>query len=272
MRIRFAFAALVALGLPAAPVQAGDDDLASKAIVDVLPGWRQSGGAHMAALRVRLAPGWKTYWRAPGSAGIPPRFGWNGSRNLQGVTFHWPVPQVFEQNGMRSIGYADELILPMELTARDPSAPISLRAEVELGVCLEICMPLTVRISAELPQVKGRAAHPAITSALRNRPATAAEAGVSEITCSATPIADGMRLTASFLMPSLGAREIAIVELSDQTIWIAEAQTARAGGKITTHADMVPPQAAPFLLDRSDVRITMLGSKGAVDILGCGVR
>lgn len=271
MRIFFALAALAAIGLPAAPALSSDD-LASKAVVDVLPGWRQPGGSHMAALRVRLAPGWKTYWRAPGSAGIPPRFGWTGSRNLQGVKFHWPVPQVFEQNGMRSIGYLDELVLPMELTARDPSAPISLRAEVELGVCLDICMPLTVRISAELEQTQDAPAHPAIKTALRNRPSTASEAGVRNINCSAAPISDGMRLTASFQMPSLGGDEIAIVELSDQAIWIAQAETKRAGGQITTQADMVPPQAAPFLLDRSDVRITMLGATGAVDILGCGVR
>jgi DsbC/DsbD-like thiol-disulfide interchange protein len=271
MRIQYIFAALVALGLPAAPSLA-EDDLASNAVVDVLPGWRQSGGSHMAALRVRLAPGWKTYWRAPGSAGIPPRFGWTGSRNLQSVKFHWPVPKVFEQNGMRSIGYTDELVLPMEFTARDPSAPISLRAEVELGVCLDICMPLTVRVSAELPHLKGAVITPEINNALRNRPSTAAEAGVRNITCSAEPISDGMRLTASFQMPSLGGGEFAIVELSDQTIWIAEAETTRTGWSVTAKADMVPPQAAPFLLDRSDVRITMLGNKGAVDILGCGVR
>ena len=56
----------------------------------VLTGWRMENGHHMAALRITLAPGWKTYWRAPGEAGIPPRFDWTGSDNLSAVTVHWP--------------------------------------------------------------------------------------------------------------------------------------------------------------------------------------
>ena len=38
--------------------------------LDVLPGWETRNGTHMAGLRITLAPGWKTYWRAAGDAGI----------------------------------------------------------------------------------------------------------------------------------------------------------------------------------------------------------
>src|SRR5690606_3324502 len=41
-------------------------------------------------LHVALAPGWKTYWRSPGEAGIPPSFDWSGSRNLAAATVLWP--------------------------------------------------------------------------------------------------------------------------------------------------------------------------------------
>ena len=40
----------------------------------LLPGWRMDSGHHMAGLSLVLAPGWKTYWRSPGEAGIPPVF------------------------------------------------------------------------------------------------------------------------------------------------------------------------------------------------------
>ena len=43
--------------------------------IEVLPGWQTASGTQMAALRLTLAPGWKTYWRAPGEGGIPPAFG-----------------------------------------------------------------------------------------------------------------------------------------------------------------------------------------------------
>ena len=41
---------------------------------DLLPGWQMQNGHHMAGLRLQLAPEWKTYWRSPGEAGIPPLF------------------------------------------------------------------------------------------------------------------------------------------------------------------------------------------------------
>ncbi len=235
--------------------------------VDVLPGWRTAEGTQMTALRIQLAPGWKTYWRAPGEAGIPPRFDWDGSRNIRAVAFHWPTPHVFEQNGMRTVGYKNELILPMELTLGNRGQDIALRAEVEIGVCQDVCIPIQVKLSADL----GASAtpDPRISSAIKDRPSTAHEAGLRKISCGVEPIRDGLRLTAQIDMPSLGEGEMAVFELSDQSIWIAEASAIRTGRTLTATTEMVPPSAKPFLLDRSDVRITVLGAGRAVDIWGC---
>ena len=54
----------------------------------LLPGWQIEGGGQMAALQLTLAPGWKTYWRSPGDAGIPPSFDWSGSQNVKSVRIH----------------------------------------------------------------------------------------------------------------------------------------------------------------------------------------
>ena len=35
-----------------------------------------------AGVEIKLKAGWKTYWRYPGDAGVPPRFDWSGSENL----------------------------------------------------------------------------------------------------------------------------------------------------------------------------------------------
>ena len=55
--------------------------------IEVLPGWQTASGTQMAAIRLTLAPGWKTYWRAPGEGGIPPAFGWAGSQNIASTAF-----------------------------------------------------------------------------------------------------------------------------------------------------------------------------------------
>ena len=240
------------------------DDVAQ---VDVLPGWRTAEGTQMTALRVRMAPGWKTYWRAPGDAGIPPRFNWSRSGNLASVKFLWPAPKVYYKNGLRTVGYKGELILPIEMTPKQPGKPITLRAEVELGVCQDICVPITARLSADLKS--GTARDPRISAAIARQPAPARSAGLRGVTCGVEPIADGLRLTAKIDMPRLGKDEIAIFELSDQTIWVSEASAKRQGRTLTATTEMVPPANAPFLLDRSDVRITVLAGGQAVDIQGC---
>lgn len=235
--------------------------------ISVLPGWRTAEGTHMAALRVRLEPGWKTYWRSPGDGGIPPRLRWDGSRNLASVRFHWPRPRVYEIGGMRSIGYYEELVLPMELRPARPGEPIVLRADIELGVCRDVCVPMFAEIAADLPASGGRDAR--IEAALANRPATASEAGVRDVSCEVEPTADGLRLTARIDMPSLGPEEVAVFELPDETIWISESTGGRDGRALVAASDMVPPSGAPFLLDRSSVRITVISPGRAVEMTGC---
>lgn len=240
------------------------DDVAD---YEILPGWRTETGTYMTALRIKLAPGWKTYWRAPGQAGIPPRFDWDGSKNLAAAQLFWPAPKVYIQNGLRTIGYKDELILPIEMTPKQRGQDVILRARIELGICQDICIPVNVRVAADL---KGAgAADPRIRAALEAGPETAREAGLRDISCALEPISDGMRLTATINLPRLGDDELAIFELPDQTIWIAEAEASRQGPTLTAVTEMVPPSNGPFKLDRGDVRITVLGAGRAVDIGNC---
>lgn len=256
------------LALHTAPVSAQSNIIALEDVakVDILSGWRTESGTHMAALRVRLAPGWKTYWRAPGDGGIPPRFDWNGSQNLKAIQFHWPIPEVFVANGVQSIGYKTELILPMEITPTGLGEPITLRANLELGVCEEICLPMQVDLSAILRP--GGSADPDIRASLADQPTSAGGMGIAEATCRIDPITDGLRVTASMRMADLGS-EVAVIELPDKTIWISPSDMMRQGQILTATADMVPANAAPFSVDRSDFRITVLGQKLAIEFVGC---
>jgi len=46
-----------------------------------------------AGIEIRLDPGWHTYWRYPGESGVPPRFDFTGSENVESVTVLWPAPK-----------------------------------------------------------------------------------------------------------------------------------------------------------------------------------
>lgn len=262
--LHLALASVLAL-CAAAPMRATtQEDVLSAAI---LPGWQMQNGHHMAAISLTLAPQWKTYWRAPGDAGIPPLFDWSGSQNVKAVTIHWPSPQVFHTNGMQTVGYHDKLVLPVEVTPRDPGQPIFLRAQVDLGVCKDICMPAAVQLQAELT-APGKPDE-AIRAALKALPNSGAEAGLAGIACVLDPIADGLRLTATLTLPTRGPQEVVVFEAGNTSVWVSEAATSRQGGVLTSVAEMVESSGAPFALDRSAVKVTVLGAGRAVEITGC---
>jgi DsbC/DsbD-like thiol-disulfide interchange protein len=235
--------------------------------IEVLPGWRTAEGTHMAGLRFTLAPGWKTYWRAPGDAGIPPAFAWTGSANIGGAEFHWPVPEVFHLNGMMSIGYSGQVVIPIELTPDDPSGAVHLAGSVDLGVCHEICVPMTLDFDAMLPA--GGARDAAITAALVDRPLTADEAGVVAARCSAVPSEAGLALTAALQMPPDGGDEIVVIETGQAGVWVSEAATRWQDGWLVADVEMISADGGAVGVDRSDLRITVLGASGVVDIHGC---
>jgi DsbC/DsbD-like thiol-disulfide interchange protein len=233
----------------------------------ILPGWRTDDGGHMAALRLTLAPGWKTYWRAPGEAGIPPAFEWAGSVNVAGVQLHWPRPDVFLTNGMQTIGYHDELVLPIEITSQAPGKPIHLVVQVELGVCQDICVPATVNVAVDLPAKGG--ADPVISQALNDQPRPAKEAGLSGLSCDVTPIADGLRVTARMEMPLMGPVETVVLESQQPGVWVSESATVRSGGDLLATADLVGDSGAPFVLERDRMLLTVLSGNRAVQVQGC---
>lgn len=232
----------------------------------LLPGWRMEDGHHMAGLALDLAAGWKTYWRRPGEAGIPPQFDWTGSQNVKSVRIHWPSPVVFHTNGMLTVGYKGGVVLPLEVVPIDPNLPIHLQTRVDMGICKDICMPAHVNVSADLAAPGGDEA--GIRAALKARPESGGQAGVAGVSCTVEPITDGLRLTASIAMPARGQEEV-VFEPSDPAIWVAEAVTTRQAGVLTSVTEMVASSGAPFALDRSGLRLTVLGDGRAVEILGC---
>jgi DsbC/DsbD-like thiol-disulfide interchange protein len=234
--------------------------------VTVLPGWQTERGTRIAAIRFDLAPGWKTYWRSPGDAGIPPLFNWSGSQNLASVAIHWPRPHVFSVNGMQSIGYKGELVLPIELTPIDPARPIDLQAVVDMGICSDICVPAAVTFRADLGH--DSRSDPAIAAALADRPDTGAEAGLNAIGCTVEPIADGLRITATMTLPPTGGNETVVFEPS-AAVWVSEAEVSRQGNLLMASADLVPESGQPFALNRSALTVTVLGRDRAVEISGC---
>jgi suppressor for copper-sensitivity B len=101
-------------------------------------------------LEVELEPGWKTYWRSPGDAGVPPGVDWTGSTNVDTPRLHWPAPERFDFFGIETFGYHDRVVFPIDVAVSEPGKPVELRARADLLVCDDICIPHTLNLALDL--------------------------------------------------------------------------------------------------------------------------
>src|SRR4030088_1833280 len=116
--------------------------------VRLLAGSR-SGAVLLGGIALRPQPGWKTYWRTPGDSGVPPRFDFSKSENVEAVTVMWPAPTKFDDGaGGYSLGYHDQIVLPLRIVAKNADKPVTLRAGINYAVCEKLCIP--VEAKAEL--------------------------------------------------------------------------------------------------------------------------
>src|SRR3954463_1197658 len=113
--------------------------------VRLLAGSR-SGTVLLGGVAIQLQPGWKTYWRTPGDSGVPPRFDFSKSDNVEMVTVLWPAPMKFDDGaGGFSFGYKQQVVLPLRIRAKDAGKPVTLRADVSYAVCDKLCIPVDAK-------------------------------------------------------------------------------------------------------------------------------
>jgi DsbC/DsbD-like thiol-disulfide interchange protein len=110
--------------------------------VRLLAGSR-SGAVLLGGIAFQLKAGWHTYWRTPGDSGVPPRFDFSKSDNVEAVTVLWPAPTKFDDGaGGTSLGYHGQVVLPLRIVAKNADKPVVLRADVNYAVCEKLCIPV----------------------------------------------------------------------------------------------------------------------------------
>jgi DsbC/DsbD-like thiol-disulfide interchange protein len=172
----------------AAALSAGAEEVASpwvelnsaRARLLAGPSLLAPGKAYLAGIEIVLADGWKTYWRNPGEAGVPPAFEWPASDNVASLVVQYPAPARMHEPGAETLGYKGAVIFPLEVVPRDAGKPVSLDLVVSLGICRDICIPAEARLSLTLPPtlLRGRPV-PALAAALERVPKAAGKAGAN---------------------------------------------------------------------------------------------
>jgi DsbC/DsbD-like thiol-disulfide interchange protein len=121
--------------------------------VRLLAGSR-SGAVLLGGIALQLKPGWHTYWRTPGDSGVPPRFDFSKSDNVEAVTVLWPAPTKFDDGaGGISLGYHDQVVLPLRIVAKNTEKPVTLRADINYAVCEKLCIPVQANLELSFNSV-----------------------------------------------------------------------------------------------------------------------
>jgi DsbC/DsbD-like thiol-disulfide interchange protein len=164
---------LVTLGLAGTVrARAADDaspwDGDARSAMRLIAGARPSGPAPLrAGIEIRLKPGWHTYWRYPGDAGVPPHFDFAGSQNVKAVEVLWPAPQKMQEAGLDTIGYDRDVILPLRVMPQQAAKPITVRVKLDYAICEKLCVPAQTK--AELVLAGGPSAQDARLAAAEAR-------------------------------------------------------------------------------------------------------
>ena len=142
---------LLALALPAGALAARSDwSAADQAQLRLLLS-TPSGGRIPGGIEIALEPGWHTYWRNPGEAGVPPVFDFSGSENVADVEVLYPAPERYDDGTSVSLIYRDGVVFPLAVTPVEAGQPVTLQVRASFGVCREVCIPTRASSALTLP-------------------------------------------------------------------------------------------------------------------------
>jgi DsbC/DsbD-like thiol-disulfide interchange protein len=265
---------ICAMSLVGASNAAADDasrwDGDARSAVRLLAGSSSlDGGPIRAGVEIRLKGGWHTYWRYPGDAGVPPRFDFSESQNLKSVEVLWPAPQRIPEQGLVTIGYTGDVILPLAIVPQIRGEPVKLRLKLDYAVCETLCVPAEAK--AELVLTGGASSHAAALAA--------AEARVPK----KLPLGEGSALAIkSVWRDNIGGRSRILVDLAappaTEIALFAEGPTAEWALPVPAAVDGAPKGLQRFAFeldgappgasyDGAHIALTAVAGDAAIEVV-----
>ncbi len=114
----------------------------------------EPGGTLTLGVLLEMAPGWHTYWKHPGDAGLATQVTWKLPPGFAGGPLRWPTPKRFTQPGdIAGLGYEGSVLLTAQVTAPKGlnGKSVALVAEVAWLACRDRCVPGDATLRLELP-------------------------------------------------------------------------------------------------------------------------
>jgi thiol:disulfide interchange protein len=130
------------------------------------------GQALTLTLRLEHAPGWHTYYKDPGDAGLPTELAWDLPSGVLAGPIQWPKPISFsDPSGLKAQGYAGVALLPVALSIdkgfKEPV--LRIKAKATWLACEKVCIPGSASFALELPLSSGGGAVQASNKSIENQ-------------------------------------------------------------------------------------------------------
>ena len=105
-----------------------------------------------AGVDLKMEPGWHTYWKNPGAAGMATKIEWQLPPGVTAGEIQWPLPEKLPPVEVTTYGYDNEVVLlvPLKLAADLKPGPLDLQAKVSWLECKEACLPGSGDVEAAL--------------------------------------------------------------------------------------------------------------------------
>jgi thiol:disulfide interchange protein DsbD len=112
------------------------------------------GKSFAVGLLLRMAPGWHTYWKFSGDAGLPTELKWKLPPGWKTGDIQWPIPlKTIDPGDIETYGYENEVLLMQEITPPSKLDGLSAKPSTEANwlVCEKICIPGGATLQLDLP-------------------------------------------------------------------------------------------------------------------------
>lgn len=218
----------------------------------------RTGTVLLGGLAFKLQPGWKTYWRSPGDSGVPPRFDFSTSDNVEAVTVLWPAPMKFpDGSGGTAFGYKKQVVLPLRIVAKNGDKPVTLRSTVSYAVCDKTCIPVEAKLELAITGASGTE-DKTLTSALEAVPKPAKIGDDTPLVIRGVSRA-GQHMTVDVLAPANAKVDLfAEGPTPDWALPVPKLIDRKADGvmRFGFELDGLPPNTAP---DGATLKLTLVG-------------
>jgi DsbC/DsbD-like thiol-disulfide interchange protein len=208
----------------------------------------RTGTVLLGGIAFKLQPGWKTYWRTPGDSGVPPRFDFSASDNVEAVTVLWPAPRTFlDGAGGIAFGYKKQVVLPLRIVAKNGDKPVTLRGMVSYAVCDKTCIPVEAKLELPISGASGTE-DKTLTAALEAVPKPARIGDDNPLTLRGVTRAGQQRMLADVLAPADTQVELfAEGPTPDWALPVPKLIERKADGVLRFGFDLdgLPPNTAP---------------------------